>query len=39
MLLFHPDYDAYFCGDSRLQGALMDERLKQKAARRDALNT
>jgi hypothetical protein len=26
-----------FCGDSRLQGALMDERLKQKAARRDAL--
>ena len=38
MLLFHPDCDAYFCGDSRLQGTLMKERWKQKAARRDALN-
>jgi hypothetical protein len=27
-----------FLRDSRLQGTLMDERLKQKAAKRDALN-
>jgi hypothetical protein len=38
MLLFHVDYDAYFDGDSRLQGMLMKERWKQKAARREALN-
>jgi hypothetical protein len=38
MLLFHVDYDAYFGGDSRLQGTLMKKRWKQKAARREALN-
>jgi hypothetical protein len=38
MLLFHLDYDAYFCGDRRLQGTLMKERWKQKVARRDASN-